>query len=143
MFKMNGTAVQISGYVSLVGPIIFCDVELRLVNIPCTLGVLALKSVILQQLICDIFRHFRLKIVMLRIQVLQTKEISVLQHGRSCVLEASEALVSFRHCVPFVAARQRAAEEPGHSARLDTVSHSKQKTGVAGKLGASDWRRSC
>ena len=31
---MNGTAVQISGYVSMVGPLIFYDVELRLVNIP-------------------------------------------------------------------------------------------------------------
>ena len=37
MFKMNGTAVQISGYVSMVRPLIFCDVELKLVNLPCTL----------------------------------------------------------------------------------------------------------
>ena len=67
----------------------------------------------------------------------------MLQHGRDCVQEGGEPLVPLRHSVPFVAAWQTAAEEPGRSARFDTVSHSKQKTGVAGKLEACDWRRRC
>ena len=52
-------------------------------------------------------------------------------------------MVPLRHPVPFVATGQKTAEEPDRSARFDTVSHSKQKTGVAGKLEASDWRRRC
>ena len=51
----------------------------------------------------------------------------MLQHGRDSVHEGSEPLVPLRHPVPFVATRQTAAEEPGRSARLDTVSHSNQK----------------
>ena len=65
------------------------------------------------------------------------------QYGRYFLHKGREPLVPIGHPVPFVAARQTAAEEPGRSARFDTVSHSKQKTGVAGKLEASDWRRRC
>jgi len=60
---------------------------------------------------------------------------------RDCVQEDSEALVPPGHGVPFVATRQTTAEEPGRSAPFHTVCHSNEKTTVAGKNEASDWRR--
>jgi hypothetical protein len=54
---------------------------------------------------------------------LRTWDISIIQNGRDCIQEGSEALVPLGHPVPLVATRQTTAEEPGHSARFDTVCH--------------------
>jgi len=71
----------------------------------------------------------------------RTYEMSILQNGRDCVQEVSKALVPLGYHFPFVATRLTTAEEPGRSARFHTVCHSKKKTGVAGKIEASDWTR--
>jgi len=60
-----------------------------------------------------------------------------LQNGADFVQKAWEALVSLGLHIPFVATRQRNAEEPGCSARFHTVCHSNKKTGVTGKFEAS------
>ena len=63
------------------------------------------------------------------------------QNGREFLQKDWHALVLFGSCVPFVATRQKTAEKPGYSARFDTVCHSKKKTGDAGEIETSEWRR--
>jgi len=72
---------------------------------------------------------------------LRTKELSVLQHGGDYIPKDCNALVPLRHRDPFFTSRQTTVEEPGRSARFDTVCHSNKKTGTVGEIGASDWRR--
>ena len=72
---------------------------------------------------------------------LRTKELSLLQHGGGNVQKTFDALVPLGLLVPFFASRQTTAEEPGCSARFDTVCHSNKETGTAGEIGTSDWGR--
>jgi len=69
------------------------------------------------------------------------QELPVFQNGTHFLQKDRRTLVLLRHRIPFVAARQKSAEEPGHSAWFDTVCHSNKKTGVAGTIEASDWTR--
>jgi len=65
----------------------------------------------------------------------------VFQNGRDFLQQMCKTLVLLGLIVPPVATRQTTAEEPGRSARFHTVCHSNKKTGVAGKIEASDWTR--
>ena len=75
------------------------------------------------------------------LQILGMLELPVFQNGRDFLQKECTALVPLGHRVPFVDTQQTTAEEPGHSARFDTVCHSNKKTGVAGEIEASEWRR--
>jgi hypothetical protein len=72
----------------------------------------------------DTLRHIHWQTaVCVIIHVLCLWAISVLQHGGGCAQEGCEPLVTLGQHVPFVATRQTAAQEPGHSARFHTVGH--------------------
>jgi len=75
------------------------------------------------------------------LEVLEMYELPVFQNGSDFLQKVFCTIVPLRNIIQFVATRQTTAEDPGPFARLDTVSHSSKKTGVAGKIEASNWTR--